>query len=98
MYIFISYWVREVEIESQQKPYLQHSHPQSGGISQVQSFSLKSKQSVFHMRHPNLWNLQWRDEPPTCLTLKTNEAYVQDTQGVVRSRDVSSKGLKYPFL
>lgn len=58
---------------------------------------MKRDVSVFPIRHPNLWKLQWRDEPPRCLALKTNEAYVQEAERAVWNGDISFKG-PIPFL
>lgn len=35
-------------------------------------------EKVSHIKHPNFWDLQQRDEPPKDLALKTNGAYIQN--------------------
>lgn len=59
--------------DSHLKPHPTCGNPQSGGVSQIQSFSLRIKGFMPHIRPPDPWDLQWRDEPPLpkCLTLKT---------------------------
>lgn len=48
-----------------------HRKPQAREISQIWNFSMKSKGFVPHIRHPSLWNLHWRDQPPKHLAFKT---------------------------
>lgn len=55
------------------KPHPTYGNPQSGGVSQIQSFSLRIEGFMPHIRPPDPWDLRRRDEPPLpkCLTLKT---------------------------
>ena len=77
----MSQGVGQAEMQAHQHPLPpQCSHLQLGGISQTQSFSLKSKG---FMLHADPWDLQQRDESPKGLALKTNKAHIQDTQKAV---------------
>lgn len=82
--------------QSCQKPDPQHGKLQLGEISQIGSISLRTEGSVPHIRHPNLWDLHWRDDPhrPKHLPLKTNRAYVQENQSAIGNGDSTLKGLK----
>lgn len=55
-----------------QKPHPWHGDPQLEGISQIQSFSVKSEGSVPHLMQPDPWDLHQRDELPIYLSLKTS--------------------------
>ena len=91
-----SRWIGEAETLSCQKSHSQHDNPQWGGISQIQSFSLRSMGGAVcatHIRHPNSWNLHQRDEPPKHLALKTNGAYIQETQRAVGNWNSAFKGI-----
>ena len=50
-------WLGEVEKQSYQKPTLGMTTHNSGWISQIQNFSLRSKGFILHIRHPSLWDL-----------------------------------------
>lgn len=41
----------------------------------IQTSSLRNKGSVPHIRHLNPWEMNWRNESPKHLTLKTNMAF-----------------------
>lgn len=73
----------EAEIQSCQKPQAQHRDPQVGGISQIQSISLKVEGLESHITCPNPWDLQWRDKPSKYLALKTNGAHIQEVQRAI---------------
>lgn len=63
-------------------------HTIKGGI-----FFLRSKEFVSCIRHLNPWKLHWRDRPPKYLALKTNGAYIQETQKAIGTGDSALKGL-----
>ena len=46
------------------------SDPLVGVISHIRSISLRSKGFKPHIRHPNPWELYWRDESPKYLAWK----------------------------
>lgn len=50
------------------------------------------------IRHPNSWNLHQRYEPTKHLALKTNKAYIQDTQKPVGNGKSALKGLMLRFI
>lgn len=81
-----SRWVGEVVTGSHQKPHLQCSHPQSGGTSSIQSYSLRTERSVPSITNPNPRKLHQRDELPKHLALKTNGVYIQEDHRAVGNR------------
>lgn len=54
--------IGKAETWSPQKPYSQYRNTQSEGRSQIQRFSLRNEISVSHIRHPNPWELDLRDD------------------------------------
>lgn len=75
------------------KPHPGHSNPQLGGNSQIWNFSLWSEVFSPHIGHPNPWDLPHGDKPSKFLALKTNGAYIQETQKFVGNWDSSFKKL-----
>lgn len=77
-----------------QKSHPHHGDPQLGGISQIlQRFTLWSKGFVSYIRHLSSWNLHQSNEPTKHLSLKTNRAYIQDTQMAVGNGKSALEGL-----
>lgn len=73
------------------KTHTSHGEPQTRGVLQTPNFSLKSEGSVLKIRHPNPWDLHWRDEPPKCLILKIHGLASKRTR-VIWNRDSALKG------
>lgn len=65
-------WVGEAETCLTIKPHTLHNDPQLGGISQIQSFFLMSKEFLFPVRHLSPWDLYQRDKPLKPLVWKSN--------------------------
>jgi len=63
-----------------------HQAGEEGGISEIQNVSVRNEKPEPYIRHPNSWDLHWRDEPPKHLALKINGAYIQESQTVVTNR------------
>lgn len=61
----------------------------------VQSISRRNKNFVSHIRHPNPWELQQRNEPPKQLLLNTNVASFQENYRVGGNRKSSLKEFIY---
>lgn len=76
------------DTHSCQKPHPRRGDPQPGEIS----FFLRTKRFVICIRHSNPWKLHWRDRPPKYMALKTNGAYVRETQKAVGNGDSAPKG------
>lgn len=71
--------VGEAETRFDQKLHPWHIKPQSGGISQTESISLRSEGYLPHIGYLKPLDLQQRDELLKWLALKTNGALVQQT-------------------
>lgn len=76
------------EAQSCQKPHSQNSLLQDGRVLQKWNH-IPEEQGVWDP--PILGTMLWRDEPSRCLALKTNRAYVQQTQTAVGN--LALKGL-----
>lgn len=61
--------------------------PTAGGISKNMDKVFKS-----HIQHLHPWNLHWRGELPKRMALKTNQAYIQETQRAVGNWPSSLEG------
>lgn len=94
--------VVRTEMQCCQHPHPWHADPQSGDISQLWSFSLRS--NGVHIPHQASQTLglldvstivfqSQRDEPLKCLALKINGAYIQETQKVMGTESPLLKGL-----
>ena len=51
-----------------------------------------------HVKHPNPWDLHWKEEPPKCLALKTKGTYIQETQRAIGNRDFTPEGLTHRVI
>lgn len=86
--------VGEAETYSWQKRHPWCSNSSLGGISQSSGVSLRSEEVMSHSRNPKPWEVHW-DKPLKCLALKSNEAYVQETQRAVVYWNTTCKGLAH---
>lgn len=79
-------------MQSFQKPYCQHSDPQSG-VSKIWIFSVRHKSFMPHIWHFSTWNQLERYELPKSLTLKMYGTYTQEIHRAVRDWDSTLEGL-----
>ena len=47
---------------------------------------------VSHIRHPNPWDVHWKDKPPKKLALKTHRTYTEKNERAIGNGDPALKG------
>lgn len=68
----------------------QEEHRKHGG-------PLRNEESESYIRLPGLRLLHWKDEPPICLALKTNRAYIWERGRAVGNQDSILEGFVHNF-
>lgn len=53
---------------------------------------MRSEGLILHIRHPNPWDLHWREKPAKHLALETNRTYIEETQKAVENCWSTLKG------